>query len=296
MSKMSKKKVIGITGSMGSGKSEISRYLRKKYPVLDCDQVNADLLKKGNLGYQKLNDLRIVELDSNGQIIKESLASYMFSKAEHRKQVEAILHPLIFEQMHKWIYEQESSIVFVEMPILFEISAQDHFDSIWCVVADLDVALSRLQTYRNFTREQALARLVSQMNPEEKMGMTLSRARCDAADPTIVPPPPPAPGQNYGAPEPPPSAPQEAAYVSEALKLNPGTYEELHKKCKEIFPLPFEGAKFVLNKSLNQGFHVSHSVALSSTNPSGYRFGSTYVGTKMVNTFFTTIYLLVEMK
>lgn len=169
MSKLSKKKVIGITGSMGSGKSEISRYLRKKNPVLDCDQVNADLLKKGNLGYQKLNDLRIVELDSNGQIIKESLASYMFSKAEHRKQVEAILHPLIFEQMHKWIYEQESSIVFVEMPILFEISAQDHFDSIWCVVADLDVALSRLQTYRNFTREQALARLVSQMNPEEKM-------------------------------------------------------------------------------------------------------------------------------
>lgn len=169
MSKLSKKKVIGITGSMGSGKSEISRYLRNKYPVLDCDQVNADLLKKGNLGYQKLNDLRIVELDSNGQIIKESLASYMFSKAEHRKQVEAILHPLIFEQMHKWIYEQESSIVFVEMPILFEISAQDHFDSIWCVVADLDVALSRLQTYRNFTREQALARLVSQMNPEEKM-------------------------------------------------------------------------------------------------------------------------------
>mgnify|MGYP004578062741 FL=1 len=169
MSKLSKKKVIGITGSMGSGKSEISRYLRNKYPVLDCDQVNADLLKKGNLGYQKLNDLHIVELDLNGQIIKESLASYMFSNEKHRKQVEAILHPLIFKQMHKWICEQESSIVFVEMPILFEISAQDHFDSIWCVVADLDVALSRLQTYRNFTREQALARLVSQMNPEEKM-------------------------------------------------------------------------------------------------------------------------------
>ena len=169
MSKMSKKKVIGITGSMGSGKSEISRYLRKKYPVLDCDQVNADLLKKGNLGYQKLNDLHIVELESNGEIIKESLATYMFSNEEHRKQVEAILHPLIFDEMHKWIHEQESLTVFVEMPILFEISAQEHFDSIWCVVADLDVALSRLQTYRNFTREQALARLVSQLDPEEKM-------------------------------------------------------------------------------------------------------------------------------
>ena len=169
MSKLSEKKVIGITGSMGSGKSEIARYLRNKYPVLDCDQVNADLLKKGNLGYQKLKEMNIVELDSQGQIIKESLASYMFSSEQNRKCVEAILHPLIFEKMHEWIQNQDKSIVFVEMPILFEISAQDHFDSIWCVVADLDVALSRLQTYRNFTREQALARLVSQMNPEEKM-------------------------------------------------------------------------------------------------------------------------------
>ena len=101
MSKLSEKKVIGITGSMGSGKSEIARYLKNKFPVLDCDQVNADLLKKGNLGYQKLNEMNIIELDSQGQIIKEKLASYMFSCDQNRKQVEAILHPLIFEKMHK---------------------------------------------------------------------------------------------------------------------------------------------------------------------------------------------------
>lgn len=172
MSKLSEKKVIGITGSMGSGKSEIARYLRNKYPVLDCDQVNADLLKKGNLGYQKLKEMNIVELDSQGQIIKESLASYMFSSEQNRKRVEAILHPLIFEKMHEWIQNQDKSIVFVEMPLLFEISAQKHFDSIWCVVADLDVALSRLCTYRNFTREQALARLTSQMNPGKKMAQS----------------------------------------------------------------------------------------------------------------------------
>lgn len=172
MSKLSEKKVIGITGSMGSGKSEIARYLRNKYPVLDCDQVNADLLKKGNLGYQKLKEMNIVELDSQGQIIKESLASYMFSSEQNRKCVEAILHPLIFEKMHEWIQNQDKSIVFVEMPLLFEISAQKHFDSIWCVDADLDVALSRLCTYRNFTREQALARLTSQMNPEKKMAQS----------------------------------------------------------------------------------------------------------------------------
>lgn len=169
MPKMSKTKVIGITGSMGSGKSELSRYLALKYPVLDCDQVNADLLKKGHVGYKKLNEMHIVKLDQQLEIDKVQLASFMFEKEENRKKVESVLHPLIFKEMNQWIERQNSDFVFVEMPLLFEIAAQNHFDSIWCVVVDLDVALSRLQTYRNFTREQALARLSSQMNPEEKM-------------------------------------------------------------------------------------------------------------------------------
>lgn len=169
MPKMSKKKVIGITGSMGSGKSELSRYLALKYPVLDCDQVNADLLKKEHAGYKKLHEMHLIKLDHRQEIDKAQLASFMFENEENRKKVESILHPLIFEEMNQWIERQTSDFVFVEMPLLFEIAAQNHFDSIWCVVADLDVALSRLQTYRNFTREQALARLSSQMNPEEKM-------------------------------------------------------------------------------------------------------------------------------
>ena len=169
MPKMSKKKVIGITGSMGSGKSELARYLALKYPVLDCDQVNADLLKKEHAGYKKLHEMHLIKLDHRQEIDKAQLASFMFENEENRKKVESILHPLIFEEMNQWIERQTSDFVFVEMPLLFEIAAQNHFDSIWCVVADLDVALSRLQTYRNFTREQALARLSSQMNPEEKM-------------------------------------------------------------------------------------------------------------------------------
>jgi len=70
--------------------------------------------------------------------------------------------------------------------------------------------------------------------------------------------------------------------VNEKFKYNPGTYEELSKKCKEIFPQPFEGAKVVINKSLNQGFQVAHTITMSSITPSGYRFGSTYIGTKML--------------
>ena len=64
MSKLSKKKVIGITGSMGSGKSEISRYLRKKYPVLDCDQVNAPVLSTIQSAYRPIAKSEAVSPDS----------------------------------------------------------------------------------------------------------------------------------------------------------------------------------------------------------------------------------------
>ncbi|XP_034485763.1 mitochondrial import receptor subunit TOM40 homolog 1 [Drosophila innubila] len=61
---------------------------------------------------------------------------------------------------------------------------------------------------------------------------------------------------------------------------NPGTVEELHKKCKDVQAITFEGAKIMLNKGLSNHFQVSHTINMSTTVPSGYRFGATYVGTK----------------
>ncbi|KAH8270715.1 hypothetical protein KR044_012248 [Drosophila immigrans] len=75
-----------------------------------------------------------------------------------------------------------------------------------------------------------------------------------------------------------------AADVGDASKdhtlENPGTVEELHKKCKDVQAITFEGAKIMLNKGLSNHFQVSHTINMSTTVPSGYRFGATYVGTK----------------
>lgn len=63
---------------------------------------------------------------------------------------------------------------------------------------------------------------------------------------------------------------------------NPGTMEDLHKKCKDVFPMYFEGCKFLVNKGLSNNFQVSHTLTMSNTVPSGYRFGATYVGASKV--------------
>uniref|UniRef100_A0A069DSL0 Putative mitochondrial import receptor subunit tom40 isoform 1 n=1 Tax=Panstrongylus megistus TaxID=65343 RepID=A0A069DSL0_9HEMI len=78
---------------------------------------------------------------------------------------------------------------------------------------------------------------------------------------------------------PPAPFPEPEKEASENLE-NPGSMEELHKKCKELFPLNFEGAKIAVQKGISNHFQISHTLNMSSITPSGYRFGATYVGTK----------------
>ncbi|GMR60581.1 hypothetical protein PMAYCL1PPCAC_30776, partial [Pristionchus mayeri] len=56
-----------------------------------------------------------------------------------------------------------------------------------------------------------------------------------------------------------------------------GTYEELNRKCKDVFPMCFEGLKFAVQKGLSPHFQVSHTLSISQVN-TGYRFGATFVG------------------
>ncbi|XP_050424003.1 mitochondrial import receptor subunit TOM40 homolog 1-like [Adelges cooleyi] len=83
-------------------------------------------------------------------------------------------------------------------------------------------------------------------------------------------------------PVPPPGEPQKK--LPEQRIENPGSVEELHKKCKEIFPLTFEGIRLVINKGLSNHFFVSHSLLIGPTSQnSGYKFGSTFVGTNQIS-------------
>lgn len=169
MSTLSKTKVIGITGSIGSGKSQVSKYIKEMYPVIDCDQVNAQLLEKGQPGYEALMALSYVQVQADQTIDKVHLANVMFSDCEKKKEIESILHPLIFKRINQWIQEQQTPVVFVEMPILFEIGATHMFDEIWCVYAPKEEAISRLSLYRGISKEEGLRRWNVQLSPQEKM-------------------------------------------------------------------------------------------------------------------------------
>lgn len=91
----------------------------------------------------------------------------------------------------------------------------------------------------------------------------------------------------YSAPPPPPPrgvpcAP-ESTDVKEGSCENPGPLEEIHTRCKNVFPTCFEGARVMLTRGLSNHFQISHTINMSSVTPSGYRFGATYVGTKQIS-------------
>ena len=64
---------------------------------------------------------------------------------------------------------------------------------------------------------------------------------------------------------------------------NPGSFEDIHKKVKDLYPQNFDGARLVINKILSDHFNVTHTITLSSVTPSGYKFGAKYIGTKVVS-------------
>jgi len=88
------------------------------------------------------------------------------------------------------------------------------------------------------------------------------------------PPCPPPPPKDPCAPKP---CPQICQFE------NPGPLEEIHTKCKNIFPTCFDGARIMLTRGLSNHFQISHTINISTLTPTGYRFGATYVGCKQIS-------------
>ncbi|XP_050186379.1 mitochondrial import receptor subunit TOM40B isoform X2 [Myiozetetes cayanensis] len=64
---------------------------------------------------------------------------------------------------------------------------------------------------------------------------------------------------------------------------NPGSFDELHRLCKEVFPPQMEGVKLIVTKTLSSHFQVTHTVHMSTLGPSGYRFNATFVGDRQLS-------------
>lgn len=154
---------IVITGTIASGKSTLSNLLRNYgYLVIDSDKVNSELLKKGGKNYNDI--LKSKEFDDvfeNGEINKKKLASIIFNDEEKRKILNSITHKNIIDNIDEIIKNSDDRVIFIEIPLFFQLDLEIKYDYVWLVKAKREVQIKRLIERDNIDLNYAEKKLES---------------------------------------------------------------------------------------------------------------------------------------
>lgn len=164
-------KVIGITGSIGSGKSTISNHLHEMgYEIIDCDKISHDMLLPNSKGYiEVINEFGKDIIDESGYINRKKLGSIVFSKKEKLKKLNSILHPIIKEQVELEISKCQDALIFIDCPLLFETDFIDLCDCSICVFVDMDTQIRRIMNRDKVSFPEAIKKINAQMPLKEKV-------------------------------------------------------------------------------------------------------------------------------
>lgn len=164
--------IIGITGSIASGKSTVTNYLRKQgFQVIDADAIVHELQAKGGKLYDILVDFYGEKiLAPNGEIDRQALSEQFFSDKTVRAEVSALQNTIIRQELlaRRDDLLQKHEVVFMDIPLLFELDYRSQLDQVWLVYLDPAQQLERLMKRNNYTEEQAKKRIAAQLSLEEK--------------------------------------------------------------------------------------------------------------------------------
>ena len=157
------KKIIAITGGIGSGKSSAAKFLSEMgYPVFSCDEIYQEVIL--SLDYiEKVTNL-FPECIVNGRIDKKILAQIVFTDKSKLTRLNGIAHPLIMEKLFEKMYNCNQELVFAEVPLLFEGNYEDKFDSVIVIMRNKEKRIQSIISRDGITREQALDRINAQFD------------------------------------------------------------------------------------------------------------------------------------
>ena len=164
-------KILGLTGSIGMGKSEAARMLKAMgVPVFEADKAVHLLLGEGGAGVAEVQRL-FPDCVVGGLVDRARLGAKIFSDVHMKRQLEAILHPLVRLQEKKFLAAQRRKgkrIVAVDIPLLFETGAGERCDAVMVVTAPPMLQRQRVLKRAGMTEEKFHAILAAQMPDIQK--------------------------------------------------------------------------------------------------------------------------------
>lgn len=163
---------IGITGTIGSGKSTVSSFLKENgFDIVDADIISREILDKYKEVNEKLKDIFGEGCFENEKLNRKKLGSIVFNDDKKRKQLESITIPYIIREIEMKIEILQSKgkkIVFIDAPTLIEHGLHKSMDYNILITLDEETRISRVMKRDGVSREEVLNRIKAQMSEDEK--------------------------------------------------------------------------------------------------------------------------------
>jgi dephospho-CoA kinase len=164
---------VGLTGGIGSGKSEVSRRLAAYGAVvIDADQIAREVVEPGTEGLAEVVAAFGPEvLTPDRALDRARLGDIVFADPELRGKLNAIVHPRVASRMAELERDAAGSIVVHDVPLIAENGRAGAYDIVVVVDAPPKVQAERLIRRRGMTREQAMARMAAQASREQRLAI-----------------------------------------------------------------------------------------------------------------------------
>ena len=156
---------VGLTGGIGSGKSEVARLLEARGAVVvDADALAREAVGPGTPGLAAVvAEFGPEVLGPDGALDRARLGAVVFADADRRAALEAIVHPYVARRSHELIAGAPPGAVVVhDVPLLVEAGLQDDYDLVVVVDTDVETRVRRLVDERGMTEDDARSRIAAQ--------------------------------------------------------------------------------------------------------------------------------------
>jgi dephospho-CoA kinase len=164
---------VVLTGGIASGKTAVSDcFSRLGAPVIDTDVIARKIVEPGRPALSRILDEFGEEfLDSDGQLDRRRMRDAIFSDAEQKSRLEAILHPLIEKEVMRQIDQLAAPYCILVIPLYTESSHYFWNDRVLVVDVDEETQLERVMARDKINREQAQAILDAQINRTDRLAL-----------------------------------------------------------------------------------------------------------------------------
>lgn len=170
----SARRLVGLTGGIGTGKTTVSNYLATKYhlPVLDADIYARSAVAQDSPIFQRIFDRYGTKVQSpDATLDRSALGEIIFNNSLEKQWLEAQIHPVVRDRLTQELQHLNDTTIVLVIPLLFEAELTELVTEIWVVSCDRSLQIARLQERNGLTSQQAQVRINNQFPLDKKVAL-----------------------------------------------------------------------------------------------------------------------------